>query len=119
MTDDGANWIDPDRTACLCTAGNPDYLAAVAVAADGTEHLVLAEVDRLGDDTARVDPSCPTVAHEQTGPLPLEYVRRITIAQRVHRCGRPTKTTGRPCRIEVPHPGDTCGLHRTRVNPPA
>jgi hypothetical protein len=38
--------IDFDRTACLCDAGQPDYLAATAVSEDGSTHLLLAE---LGD----------------------------------------------------------------------
>jgi hypothetical protein len=109
-----ASLIDPDRTTCLCDAGNPDYLAATAVAADGSEHLLLAECDGIGDENVCYDPGCTDVDHEQLGALPIEYVRRLTISRRTHHCGRPTKTTGRPCRIEVTTPGEACGLHRQR-----
>jgi hypothetical protein len=50
----------------------------------------------------------------------LEYVRRVAISSRrrrrtIHRCGWPTKTTGRPCRIEVSRPDQPCGLHRRQA----
>ena len=36
MTDrDQSGIIDPDRTACLCAAGQPDYLAATVIDPDG------------------------------------------------------------------------------------
>jgi hypothetical protein len=105
--------IDPDRTACLCDLGRPDYLAATAVAADGSEHLVLARCDALGDETVRYDHTCAAAAHDQLGALPIEYVRRITISRRrTHRCGRRTKS-GTPCQTPVTRPGDACGWHRT------
>ena len=109
---------DSRRATCLCDAGAPDYVATVAVDSDGCEHLVLAERYSIGDEHVRYDATCRDVPHEQTGPLPLEYVRRLMISIRsagVHRCGRPTKTTGRPCRIEVTPPGEACGLHRGRA----
>jgi hypothetical protein len=117
MTDDHTNFIDPDHTSCLCDVGAPDYIAATAVRADGSAHLLLARADDLGDESSTYDPTCSTVAHEQLGPLPLEVVRRITAAGRRARlfCGRPTKTTGQPCRIEVTRPGEPCGLHRTEA----
>jgi len=114
MSDNGSI-IDYDRTICLCCgAGNPDYLAATAIAADGTEHLVLAERDAIGDENIRYDPTCSTVRHEQTGPLPPGVRYRVWQVP-AHRCGRPTKTTGRPCRIEVTRPGEPCGLHRRQA----
>jgi hypothetical protein len=106
--------IDDARTICLCDVGQPGYIAATAITAEGREHLVLAELDAIGDEHVLYDPTCTDVTHEQLGALPLEFVRRITVSQRVHRCGRPTKTTGRPCRVEVARPGEACGLHRQR-----
>jgi hypothetical protein len=104
--------IDADRTICLCAAGQPDYIAATAVAADGGEHLVLALEAAVGDERVRYDARCRAVAHEQLGELPIEYVRRVTIAAtRRHRCGRPTAAGGR-CRIEVDRPGGACHWHK-------
>ncbi|OBB46767.1 hypothetical protein [Mycobacterium sp. 852002-51961_SCH5331710] len=98
---------------CLCDVGSENYLAAVAIGPDG-QHLVLAQRGSIGDDAARYDPTCAGIAHEQTGPLPIEYARRVAAArrrQRGHQCGHPTKA-GRPCRITVAHPGEPCGWHR-------
>lgn len=115
MTDNGSI-IDPDRWCCLCDVGNPDYAAAVAIAADGTQHFVLAHRDSIGDPDVVYASSCPAAPHEQRGDLPLEYVRRITIAsRRTHRCGRRTQA-GRPCRIRVPAEGQACEWHRTKVD---
>jgi hypothetical protein len=82
---ENANFIDDARTACLCDVGRPDYIAATAVGADGTEQLVLAELAALGDDNVRYDANCAAVEHEHLGALPLEFVRRITIARRARR----------------------------------
>jgi hypothetical protein len=112
MTNDDASLIDDSRTRCLCDVGGDDYLAATAVAADGSEHLLLARCDALGDENVRYDPNCSDVAHEQLGALPIEYVRRITISRRTHRCGRRTQA-GKPCRILVTRSGDACTWHRT------
>jgi hypothetical protein len=113
--------IDPDRTACLCDLGRPEYLAATAVAADGSEHLVLARCDALGDENVRYDPTCSAVRHEQTGPLPpgVQYRVRQVMGpgnddRDALRCGRPTKS-GTRCRIPVHQPGDACVWHRTEA----
>lgn len=45
----------------------------------------------------RFDINCVDAAHEQVGALPLEFVRRLTVSWRVHRCGRRT-LAGHPCR---------------------
>jgi hypothetical protein len=102
--------IDYARAACLCYAGMPGWFVAVCVAQDGTEFLWLVSEAELESD----HPRCGSLnqPHEQLGRLPLEYVRRITIATRTHRCGRPTKS-GTPCRTPVAHPGDGCAWHRT------
>jgi putative component of membrane protein insertase Oxa1/YidC/SpoIIIJ protein YidD len=112
MTNDNANLIDDSRTRCLCDVGRDDYIAATAVAADGSEHLVLARCDALGDNNVRYDPTCSEVVHEQLGELPIEIVRKITISRRTHRCGRRTKS-GTPCRTPVGRDGDACVWHRT------
>lgn len=112
---DSGSIIDPDRWCCLCAAGNSDYAAAVAIAADGGEHLVLAHRDSIGDDTAVYDSTCRGVAHEQLGVLPIEFVRRLTISRRTHRCGRRTQA-GRPCRIRVAAEGQACEWHRTKAD---
>lgn len=87
MIDDNATLIDSDRTTCLCDAGRPDYWAALVVAADGSEHLVLVEQGSIGDETVRYDRTCSTVVHEQLGALPIEFVRRIAVSTRTHRRG--------------------------------
>jgi hypothetical protein len=116
---DNTNLIDDSRTRCLCDVGRDDYLAATAVAADGSEHLLLARCDALGDENVRYDPTCSAVRHEQTGPLPPGVQYRVwqVVGNRVHdgdgwRCGRPTQA-GTSCRIRVHQPGDACTWHRT------
>jgi hypothetical protein len=111
MTNDNTNFIDNDRTRCLCDVGQTDYLAATAVAADGSTHLLLAQVDAIGDGNVRYDPTCRDIPHEQLGTLPPEFVRSV---RRTHRCGRPTKS-GAPCQTPVTRPGDTCAWHRTEA----
>lgn len=85
MTDDDACLIDPGRTAFLCDVGGRGFLAATAVRPDGTSHLVVACLDVLGDADTKYDSACAHVEHEQVGPLPLEYVRRLTISRRRQR----------------------------------
>lgn len=71
----------PDRARCvgLGDVGLPDYAAATVIGSDGATHFVLAHGRALGDA------ECCDVAHEQSGPLPLEYVRRLTISRRRQR----------------------------------
>jgi hypothetical protein len=84
-------------------------------------HLILADREAIGDDNVTYDPTCSAVRHEHTGPLPPGVQYRVwqvmgscgSADRDVRRCGRPTKTTGRPCRIEVSNPGQPCGLHRS------
>jgi hypothetical protein len=105
--------IDYERTACLCDVGQPDYWAAVCVTASGEDVLWLVSKDELSAD----HPRCGSAdqPHEQLGRLPQHVAHRLH-ARPVHRCGRPTKTTGRPCRIEVTRPGEPCGLHRRQAD---
>ena len=112
MTDDRTDLIDWHRSACLCDLGC-DYLAATVVEADGHTRLVLAERNSINDPIVRYDPAASQAIHEQLGPLPDDIAHRLRAHP--HRCGRPTKTTGRPCRIEVTRPGQPCGLHRAEV----
>lgn len=114
MSTDSANLIDYERTACLCSAGQPNYWAAVCVTASGDEHLVLAKHSAIGNPAVLYDPTCNRIAHDQLRPLPIEFVRRLTISRRTHRCGRPTQT-GRSCRIRVQADGDACDWHRTKA----
>jgi hypothetical protein len=111
---DRTSYVDTARSACLCGSGSPGYAAAVCVADDGAEHLVLLREDLLGDPNFGYDPQ-PTAPHEQLGELPPRWRSRVQLAPL--RCGRRTKTTGRPCRIEVGRWGDPCGLHRTKTMP--
>jgi hypothetical protein len=110
---DNANWIDLARSACLCDVGSAGYLLAVVIGPDGAEYVQLAEKESIGNPAVGCDPTCSAIAHEQTGPLPLEFVRRITISRRTNRCGRPTAAGGR-CRIPVTRPGDACVWHKTQ-----
>jgi hypothetical protein len=112
---DNLSYIDERASACLCDVGMPGYVAAVLVAGDGRQDLVLVDEELIGDAQHAYNHTTPEAVYDQLGPLPLEFVRRITVSSRAHRCGRPTKTTGRPCRIEVSRRGEPCGLHRQQA----
>lgn len=58
VTNPDVSLVDYARTTCLCDAGNPDYLAALVVEADGTERVVLAEKASIGDPKARYNATC-------------------------------------------------------------
>jgi hypothetical protein len=111
ISDSSGYLIDNERSACLHDVGQADYLAAVAVGVDGTEHLVLTQLAAVGDPAVQYDSKCADAEHEQIGPLSIEFVRRLTISRRAYRCGRPTQAR-HPCRIRVPLDGDACGWHR-------
>lgn len=98
--------VDWARTACLCQSGMPGYVAAVAVAEDGTESLWLVDEPQL----SRPDAPCgdPCQRHEQVGRLPRGFRDRIW--GDALRCGAATYA-GAPCRIRVAEPGDRCGHH--------
>jgi hypothetical protein len=115
MTEDRSYFVVPDRCASLGEAGRQDYYVASALDHDGNEHLVLVESRSVGDPAVRYDATCLDVDHEQVGPLPLEFVRRLAVAARVHRCGRLTQA-GRPCRIRVAVVGAACEWHRSRAD---
>lgn len=114
MTEDSWGIIDAARTTALFDVGAPEYDAATVIGGDGNAHLVLVCRSNIGDETALYDSRCLDVKHEQLGPLPLNVVKRITIAQRriTHRCGRRTKS-GHRCQVPVQNAGDTCSCHRT------
>ncbi|OSC32051.1 hypothetical protein B8W69_02845 [Mycobacterium vulneris] len=113
MTEHPGALIDHKRTACLWSAGRPDYWAAVCVNASGDDVLWLISVDELDAEHPRHGNG--DQPHEQLGPLPIEFVRRLTISRRTNRCGRRTQA-GRPCRIRVPAEGQACEWHRTKVD---
>jgi len=107
--------IDWDRSVCLCDAGAPGYVVAVCVTRSGDDVLWIVNADELDADNPRTGNA--DQPHEQTGPLPLDYVRRLTIAtrqghQRGHRCGRRTRS-GTVCRSRVTDPGTACQWHTT------
>lgn len=106
-----ANWegvifVDRDRSASLWDVGAPGYLAAVGVDPDGQDVLAVVSEEHLGVKGA--PQGCADQPHEQTGPLPALWRRRINGDPR---CGQPTRA-GRPCRIRVANRGDACGAHR-------
>jgi hypothetical protein len=109
---DSESYIDFERATHLCDAGNDDYWLAVTIGSDGAANLVLAEHKSIGNVNVTYDPTCRDVEHEQLGALPIEFVKRLTIAARTHRCGQRTKA-GTPCRTLVSHKGATCAWHRT------
>lgn len=84
---DESDWdlVDGVGTVGLADVGAPGYFAATVITAAGETHYVLAEYERLGDSTADYDGQCPDAIHEQLGPLPLEFVKRIAIASRTQR----------------------------------
>ncbi len=104
---DGFALVDWERSACLCDVGAPGHSVAVAVTNDGRDTLWIVDNAELHAEQPRHgDGDQP---HEWTGPLPERWRRRIALAP--FRCSRPTKGTGRPCRIEVSTFGRSCGLH--------
>lgn len=79
------NYVDQARSVVLTDAGLADYLAATVIDEDGGEHLVPADFRVIGEPNVLYDASCATAVHEQLGPLPIDYVRRMAISQRTHR----------------------------------
>lgn len=119
MTDttdtDAGNWIDWDRTVCLCDSGRPDYLAATIVAVDGSADLVLVYRRGIGDPAFTVDRTCRDASHEQLGPLPPQWAARARFDP-LPLC-EPT-LAGRPCRSHVSVPGEACVSHRGNKSTP-
>jgi hypothetical protein len=117
MTDN--NLLDGDRSAHLWDVGLDGYLAATAVASDGTEHFVLVLLDGLGDDDVVYDSACRNACHEQLGKLSGGWRERVW--GDLARCGRPT-AAGQPCRRIVGAPGESCtqhsGLPKAAERPP-
>ncbi len=86
---DGFDRLDPRRLARLGDVGLPGYVAAVVVDCDGETNLMLARVDAINDPAATYNAGCPDAPHDQLGPLPIEYVRRLTISRRRRRNQEP------------------------------
>jgi hypothetical protein len=104
---DGFALVDWERTVHLCDVGMPGHVIAVAVTDDGRDTLWIVDEEELhAEDPRHGNGDQP---HEWTGALPERWRHRVALAP--YRCGRRTKTTGRPCRIEVSAPGRACGLH--------
>lgn len=91
MTFDETLNILPDTPISLEDVGAPGYGAATAIDHNGDTHLLIVHLDALGDWQARYDPDCTDAIHEQLGPLPIEYIRRLTIALRAHRRDNPQR----------------------------
>ncbi|OMB93209.1 hypothetical protein [Mycobacterium colombiense] len=115
--------VDRARSACLCDVGLPAVDASVCVDEDGSTTFVLIDATRLGDERFTYNPTTPQAPHEQLGPLPIEFIRRIAIARRRHlttghttHCGRRTKS-GTPCRIPVMFLGEACHWHKPAARP--
>jgi len=103
---DGVTFLDRQRSAPLWDVGAPGYLAAVGVDPDGEDVLALVSEEHLNVENA--PQGCADQPHEQTGPLPAVWRRRINGHPR---CGQPT-AQGRPCQAGVTSQGDVCRVHR-------
>ncbi|EFG79556.1 hypothetical protein HMPREF0591_0533 [Mycobacterium parascrofulaceum ATCC BAA-614] len=110
---DGFALVDWERSACLCDVGSAGYVLAVAVTSDGADTLWIVDDAELHAEHPRYGSA--DQLHEQLGPLSAALRERIWPTPR---CGRPTKGTGRPCRIVVSGPGEACGLHSNRQAAP-
>lgn len=102
--------VDGESTTLLDDVGEPEYVATVCVATDGSTLPVLAHIPDL-NGLAPLNTDWP--AHELAGPLPGRWVDRIALAP--NRCGRQTKA-GRRCRALVGRPNATCARHRELGN---
>jgi hypothetical protein len=72
-----SDFVDFERSSCLCTEGLPGYIAAVAVGEDGSETLLLVAADQIGDVEATYDPQVLDAGHEQLGRLPAGWHERV------------------------------------------
>jgi hypothetical protein len=110
MSEHPGSLIDYERSACLCDAGAPEYLAAVCVTPTGDDVLWLVSQAALYEKHRRA--GNPLQQHERLGRLPASVRDRIW--GNSLRCGRPT-SSGQPCRQRVKEPGQACGLHAARA----
>lgn len=110
MTERPGASVDHERTACLCGDGLPGFWAAVCVTATGDDVLWLVSVDELDAEHPRHgDANQP---HEQLGPLPAVWRRRLRIAPNgEHLCAAFNKK-GLPCGNTVLRAGERCLVHR-------
>ena len=56
----------------------PGTKLAVCVTEDGRADLVIITTALIDDDQSTYNPTTPEARHEQPGPLPEQYARRIT-----------------------------------------
>jgi hypothetical protein len=103
---DGFTLVDWERSVCLCDVGPVGYVLAVAVANDGADTLwIVDEAELYAERPRHGNADQP---HEQIGPLPAVWRRRL---HGDPRCGAPT-AAGRPCRMKVANHGEVCEVHR-------
>lgn len=102
--------IDWARAVHLCDVGLPGWCAALTVATDGSEHLVLLATAAIGTGE-RYDAMATEIAHEQLGPLPAAIAARAGLI-----CGAPARTkAGQPCRNRVSAQGRRCQWHTDKA----
>jgi hypothetical protein len=107
--DQADRWLWVPSLGCVCIDDTHQLLWVVSPA--GELWPIIA------DDTVRGTVFVPLGAehtsqlapHEAEGPLNPWWRSRVTRAPLL--CGRPTRTTGRPCRATVTRPGAACSQH--------
>lgn len=105
--------FDPGSSVSFDDVGGGDYRVVVALEPGGSTTFMLyspAECERL-----KSIPIPETPPHEQRGPLPPDFHRRIHVVL-VHRCGRPTRA-GQVCQKKVAATGLACCWHRDPEDP--
>jgi hypothetical protein len=65
------------RSQTLCDVGGDGYLAAAVIGPDGVEYPLVVDFALIGDPDVTFNPNCPDAPHEQVGPLPAPWRRRI------------------------------------------
>jgi hypothetical protein len=112
LVDNGRPLIEP-RGAVMLDSG---HQLAWCIDRHGNPAVWLIDPDTCScDDCASPprhtgDASPRSAPHEQDGPLPPAWRRRVYLATQPL-CGRPRRGDGGPCRIEVRHDGDACHHH--------
>jgi hypothetical protein len=104
-----ARWMWVPSAGCVCL--DDDHELRWAISPDGELWPVV--LDRRVTETTYlalgVDHATRAAPHEAYGPLTHEWAWKVRTAPVL--CGRPTKTTGRPCRATAVRPGAPCNQH--------